>query len=98
MGIVGFEEGERKLPETANWEGEFGVEVERRSGEAAEGVGELGGEEELKGELGLAGAALGDELGDGFAGDAAGKKLVEEWAVEGELLGGYGVVVVVEQC
>lgn len=83
MGRVGIDKGERKLPEAAVGEGEFGVEVERRGREAAERGGELGGEEELEGELGLAGAAFGNDLGDGFARDSSGEEAVEDGAIEG---------------
>ena len=57
--------------ETAKGKREFGVEEERGGGEAAPGGRELGVEGELEAELGLAGAALGDELRHGVAGNAA---------------------------
>ena len=72
----------------ARGEGELGVDVEGGGGEAAEGGGELSGEEELEAELGLAGGALGDELGDGVTGNAAGEAAIENGAAESALLGG----------
>ncbi|GER52047.1 SWAP (Suppressor-of-White-APricot)/surpdomain-containing protein / ubiquitin family protein [Striga asiatica] len=73
-----------QLTEAARGEWELGVEIEGGGAEAAAGGGELGGEKELEGELGLAGAALRDDLGDGLAGDAAAEEAVEEGAADGE--------------
>lgn len=56
------------------------MNVEGGGGQTAEGGGELGGEEELQTQLGLAGAALPDELGDGVAGNAAGNAAVDDGA------------------
>lgn len=69
--------------EAARGKRELGVDVERRGGEAAEGDRELSGESQLKAELGLAATALGEDLGYGVAGDAAGEAAVEERAAKG---------------
>ncbi|CAL5385343.1 unnamed protein product [Camellia sinensis] len=82
--------GMGKLLEAAEREWEFGVEVERGGGEAAEGEGELGGEEELKGELGFATAALRHQLRDGVAGDAAAEEPVQHRTAHAALLGCQG--------
>lgn len=62
--------------------------VEGGGGEAATGDGQLGTQEELKAELGLAATALGDELGDGVAGDASVEEAIQDRAAEGAFLGG----------
>lgn len=84
---AGREGREGEAEETTEREGGFGVDVERRGGEATERRGEKGGKEELETELGLAGGALADELGDGAAGNAAAEEGVEDGAAEGELGG-----------
>lgn len=76
--------------EAAKGKREFGVEEERGGGQAAAGGRELGGEGELEAELGLAGAALGDELRHGVAGNAAAEAAVEEGATQRAFLGGEG--------
>lgn len=77
-----------KLLETAEGERELGVDVERGGIKAAIGEGELGAEGELEAELGLAGAALSDDFGEGIAGDAAAGAAVEDRTSESALLGG----------
>jgi hypothetical protein len=72
-----------ELVEAARGKREFGVDVERRGGEAAEGDRELSGESQLKAELGLAATALGEEFGYGVAGYAAGEAAVEDLAAKG---------------
>lgn len=71
----------------AKREGKLGVDVERGGSETTEREGKLGGEEELKAELGLTAAALRDELGDRVAGNAACEEAVEDRAADGALLG-----------
>lgn len=85
---MGGAKGEGELVEAAGGEGELGVEVERGGGEAAVRGWELRGEEELEAELGLAAAALGDDLGHRVAGDAAGENPVEDRAAQRAFLGG----------
>lgn len=87
---VAIAECAAELVEAAEGEGELGVEVERGGREAAAGGRELGGEGELEAELGLAGAALGDELGYGVAGNAAAEAAVEDGAAQCAFLGGLG--------
>ena len=74
--------------EAAKGKREFGVEEERGGGEAAAGRRKLGREGELEAELGLAGAALGDGLRHGVAGNAAPEAAVEEGATQRAFLGG----------
>ena len=58
-------------------EGAFGVDVERHTFSAALFEGELAGDTEGVAELGLAGAELAEEFGDGAALEAAAEELVE---------------------
>lgn len=70
VGKVGsIREGE--LVEAAEGEWKFGVKIKGGGGEAATRGGELGGEKKLQGELGFAGATLGDDFCDSIAGDSA---------------------------
>ena len=78
--------------EAARGKRELGVDVKRRAGEAAERDRELSGESQLEAELGLAATALGEELGYGIAGYAAGEAAVKERAAKGAFRGGERTV------
>lgn len=77
-----------ELLKTAEGEREFGVDVERGGVEAAEGKGELSEMAELEAELGFTAAALGDNLGEGVASDAAADGAVDDRTSKGALLSG----------
>jgi hypothetical protein len=63
--------GTGELVEAASGKREFGVEVKRGSGQAAEEGWELGAEGELEAELGFAGTTFSHDFGYGVARDAS---------------------------
>lgn len=74
--------------EAAEWEGEFGVEIERGGGETAFGDRELCVERKLETELSFSRSAFCDDFGYRVARDSAAERSVQDWAAGGAFLGG----------